>query len=97
MYELSKRALKKGHEVMIYLNEDGTIALNSNIKSPGERNIANRLEELVETGAQITGCGLCGKFRGVDNKSLVEGTKFSGMAVLSSMIENCDKIIIFSF
>lgn len=96
-YELAKRALAKGHEVEVFLYEDGTIAMNSLIKSPGERNIPNKYEELISLGARVTGCGLCAKFRGVKKDVLIEGAKLSGMAVLSNMVESCDRMITFSF
>ena len=97
VYELSKRAIAKGHQVDIFLYEDGTINLNKNIKSPGERNIADRMIELIGMGVKVSGCGLCAKFRGIGKDVAIDGTKIAGMAVLASMVENCDRIITFSF
>ena len=97
VYELAKAALDTGHDVGIFLYEDGVIAQNSKINSPNERNIAERIKELVDKGAKVVGCGLCAKFRGMSKKDIVEGTKLGGMAVLSAMVDDYDRIITFSF
>ncbi|RKZ28134.1 sulfur reduction protein DsrE [bacterium] len=96
-YELAKRALAKGHSVEIFLYEDGVLSMNKYINSPDERNIAGRMSELIQSGARITGCGLCAKFRGIKKDMIIENTKLSGMAVLSKLVETSDKVITLSF
>ncbi len=95
VYHLSKAALEKGIAVDIFLYLDGVLALNKNIKSPGERHIPSMMTELVNAGAKIVACGDCAHFRGVFRENVVEGTKLTGIATLAEMIEECDRFISF--
>ncbi|MEO0106367.1 MAG: DsrE family protein [candidate division WOR-3 bacterium] len=95
VYYLSKAAIEKGINVDIFLYLDGVIALNKNIKSPGERHIPSMLKELAESGAKIVACGDCAHFRGLFRDNVVEGTKLTGIATLAEMIEECDRFISF--
>ena len=97
VYEISKRALQKGHKVMIFFYEDAVLALNKNIKSPGERNIAERMLELGTLGVTLFACGLCARFRGLPKDSIIDGAKMAGMAVMAKLINESDQIITFNF
>uniref|UniRef100_A0A7V1EGX6 Sulfur reduction protein DsrE n=1 Tax=candidate division WOR-3 bacterium TaxID=2052148 RepID=A0A7V1EGX6_UNCW3 len=92
-YNLSKSALQKGYGVSIFLYLDAVIALNKNIKSPGERHIPSMLKELSDAGAKIVACGDCAHFRGLFRENLIEGTKLTGIATLAEIIEECDRFI----
>ncbi len=93
VYHLGKTALQKGIGVSIFLYLDAVIAINKNIKSPGERNIPAMLKELADAGARIVACGDCAHFRGVTRDLAVEGTKLTGIATLAELIEECDRFI----
>jgi len=97
VYHLAKRAVDKGHDVFIYLYEDGTINTNSEIKSLEERNIAEMMKELVDKGVRIGVCGTCAKFRGISKKSIVEGVKYAGLALLVGEIQDCDRFVSFGY
>ncbi len=85
--------MEKGIGIDIFLYLDGVIALNKNIKSPGERHIPSMLKELADRGARIFACGDCAHFRGLFRDSLVEGTRLTGIATLAEIIEECDRFI----
>lgn len=95
VYHLGKAAIEKGINVDIFLYLDGVIALNKNIKSPGERHIPSMLKELAESGAKIVACGDCAHFRGLFRENVIEGTKLTGIATLAEMIEECDRFVSF--
>lgn len=92
-YNLSKSALQKGYGVSIFLYLDAVIALNKNIKSPGERHIPSMFKELSDAGAKIVACGDCAHFRGLFRENLIEGTKLTGIATLAEIIDECDRFI----
>ena len=97
VYHLAKRGLKRGHEVFIFLYEDGTLNADSDIKSLEERNIADRIRELLSLGARIGLCGTCAKFRGQNKSDVVEGVKFGGLAVLVREMPECDRFLTFGY
>jgi tRNA 2-thiouridine synthesizing protein D len=96
-YHIAKAALGKGHDVMIFLYMDGVINLSSNIRSPGERNIAEMLKELADAGVRVEACGECAKFRGLKRDMLVEGTKLTGISTLAEMINASDRFVTLGF
>ncbi|MEO0185894.1 MAG: DsrE family protein [candidate division WOR-3 bacterium] len=95
VYHLSKAAIEKGINVDIFLYLDGVIALNKNIKSPGERHIPSMMKELADLGAKIVACGDCAHFRGLFRENVIEGTKLTGIATLAEIIEECDRFVSF--
>jgi len=97
VYELSKAAIEKGHEVEIFLYDDAVIAMNKDIKPPKERSIPERLTEIIDLGATVSGAALSAKFRGLRKDALIENTRIGGMSTLNSLVESCDRIITLSF
>jgi sulfur relay (sulfurtransferase) complex TusBCD TusD component (DsrE family) len=97
VYHLAKKLLSKGNGVKLFLYEDGLIALNKNIKSPQERNLAEMMAELASLGADVKGCGTCASFRGLKKDDIIEGAKLGGMAVLVNYIGECDRFLGFGF
>ncbi|MCJ7618131.1 MAG: DsrE family protein [Desulfobacterales bacterium] len=96
-YELSKRFLKKGHQVMVFLYEDGVVNVDRDIKSPQERNIAERMKELGNMGAEIRLCGTCAKFRGQTKADIIDEAKHAGIAYFVGLIKACDRFLSFGF
>jgi tRNA 2-thiouridine synthesizing protein D len=90
---LSKAFLDRGDQVSIFLYMDAVIALNSNIRSPGERSVPGMLQELAGRGAQVVACGECAKFRGIRRDIVLEKTQLAGIASLAEMVESCDRFI----
>ena len=90
VYEIGKRFLVKGHMLKIFLFEDGLYVINKRIASPQERNIMERMRELVGMGAEIRGCGICAKFRGQGKNDIIDDVKLAGMAYLSAAVKESD-------
>ena len=91
-----RAALAKGHEIVgIFLYTDGVYSLNSKIKSPGDRNLAEELDELGAMGIPVVGCGVCAKFRGVTKEDTIEHGKLGGLGALDRFLEECDRFITF--
>ncbi|MBE0432338.1 DsrE family protein [candidate division WOR-3 bacterium] len=93
VYHLARAALQKGHGVNIFLFMDAVIAVNKNIRSPGERSVTEMMQELVARGARIVACGDCAQFRGLRRDILIENTRMTGIATLGEMIEECDRFV----
>lgn len=96
-YQLVRRFLAKGHQVRMFLYEDGTINIKHQIKSPQERNLAEMMAELAKAGAEIKACGTCARFRGIKKADIIENSKLGGMAVLVNYANECDRFLSFGF
>ncbi len=95
VYELAMRALKRGHEAAIFLYLDAVWSMSSNIFTGKDRNIGERFKELAAKGAQVRGCGLCAKYRGLKREQVTENTRLAGTAVLGEMIATSDRFLNF--
>jgi len=97
-YEIAKHSLDRGWEVAIFHYLDAVWNMAGTMKGPkSDRNIGARFKELADRGAQIRGCGLCAKYRGMDKKQVAEGMRFAGTAVLGEMIASSDRFINLGF
>lgn len=97
VYHLAKETLHKGIGVNIFLFMDAVIAVNKNIKSPGERSVMEMMQELAGAGARVVACGDCAQFRGLRRDVLIENTRMTGIATLGEMIEECDRFVSLGF
>ena len=89
-------ALARGHEIVgIFLYTDGVNNANQFIKPPGERNIAQRFDELGEQGIEIVACTACAKFRGLRPNLKVEHVRLSGLGSLSEYLRAADRFVTF--
>ena len=50
-----------------------------------------------DEGAVLSGCGTCGRFRGVGRKDKIEGATVSGLATLTKFIKEADRFITFGY
>ena len=96
-WKFIQAAKEKGHEIIgVFLFADGVDNVNKYIKPPGERNIADRYEELGAEGIEIVACTACAKFRGMRPDLKVEHVKLSGLGSLSGFLDKADRFITFS-
>ena len=95
-YKFVQAALARGHEIVgIFLYTDGVNNANQFIKPPGERNIAQRFNELGEQGIEIVACTACAKFRGMRPNLKVEHVRLSGLGSLSEYLREADRFVCF--
>jgi tRNA 2-thiouridine synthesizing protein D len=95
-YKFVQAALARGHEIVgIFLYTDGVNNANQFIKPPGERNIAQRFNELGEQGIEIVACTACAKFRGMRPNLKVEHVRLSGLGSLSEYLREADRFVTF--
>jgi len=93
--DISKTALEKGHLVDIYLMMDGVYApLKTQSGEPFHMESASdRIKELVELGANISGCRVCMELRGVSQEMLPEGVDIGGIFDLGEMLAEADVVL----
>ena len=95
-YKFVQAALARGHEIVgVFLYTDGVNNANQFINPPGERNIAERFNELGEQGVQIVACTACAKFRGMRPNLKVEHVRLSGLGSLSEYLREADRFVTF--
>jgi tRNA 2-thiouridine synthesizing protein D len=96
-YQFIKAALARGHQIAgIFLFADGVNNANQFISPPGERNIAERFEELGKSGIPIVACTACAKFRGLRPNIKVEHVQLSGLGSLAEFLKQADRFVTFS-
>jgi tRNA 2-thiouridine synthesizing protein D len=92
-----RAAIARGHEIAgVFLFADGVGNAQRFINPPGERNIAQRFDELGAAGAEIVACTACAKFRGLKPDLKVEHVKLSGLGSLAGFLGAADRFVTFS-
>ena len=81
--------------MMHFVEADGVYNLNTKIKSPGERNLAEMLDAIGARDIPVVGCGVCAKFRGVTKTDTIEHGKLGGLGALDGFLERCDRFVTF--
>ncbi len=89
-------ALLEGHEVKLFLIEDGIFA-GLKAQDPTEYpNVIEWLKQGLETGnLETKACGVCMKARGIKQADLVDGITAATMHDLVSFVTDSDKSIFF--
>jgi tRNA 2-thiouridine synthesizing protein D len=95
-YHFVQAALARGHEIVgIFLYTDGVNNANKFIKPPGERNIAQRFDELGEQGIPVVACTACAKFRGMRPNIKTDHVRLSGLGSLAQYLQSADRFVAF--
>jgi tRNA 2-thiouridine synthesizing protein D len=93
-YHFIKAALARGHEITgVFLYTDGIHNASRFVKPPGERNIAQRWDELGAQGIDIVACTACAKFRGLTPNLKVDHVRLSGLGSLVEFIQTADRVV----
>ena len=89
------RALREEeHKCTLMLFMDAVTAANKEIKPPKyDRNIAEKLQDLMNKGVNIIVCGSCTQYRGVSKAELLENVSLGGLSTLGEVIKNSDRVI----
>lgn len=84
--ELAGSLKNRGHEVTLYLIENGVLAARQGAQ------LGRRLSELSRAGVAILAEDISAKARGIEQ--LAEGVRLSNMDELADLIvDGCDKVI----
>lgn len=95
-YHFVQAARARGHEIVgIFLYTDAVNNINQFISPPGERNIAQRFDELAQQGIPVIACTACAKFRGLRPNLKTEHTRLSGLGSLAEYLRSADRFITF--
>jgi sulfur relay (sulfurtransferase) complex TusBCD TusD component (DsrE family) len=96
VHEIVTAALKKGHEVKIFLYDESVIAASSDAKMVGDGTASEMIKELVGRGVEVATCGACCILRGISEEALVKGSQMGGLPDLAKMTNWADRILNFS-
>ena len=85
-----------GEEVRVFLMADAaTCAVKDQVTPNGYYNIERMIKSVLLKGGEVKICGSCAAARGIKEEHIIEGTKMSTMAELTSWYMSSDKIISF--
>jgi len=86
----------EGEEVKLFLMGDAASCAKSGQKVPeGFYNIQLMLGRVLRNKAEVGVCGTCMDARGITDAELVQGTRTSTLAELTSWTQWADKVIVF--
>lgn len=86
----------EGEEVKVFLIGDAAACAKAGQKVPeGFYNIQLMLGRVVRNSGQVGVCGTCMDARGITESELLEGTRKSTLAELTTWTQWADKLIVF--
>ncbi|OAA21130.1 DsrE/DsrF/TusD sulfur relay family protein [Kosmotoga sp. DU53] len=92
--KIAEAALRKGHQVAVFLFCDSVLAINTAVKPiRTDRNIPELMKSLIEKGAEVHICGICFQYRGLSQENIVPGAMLSGLPELASLIYESNRFI----
>jgi sulfur relay (sulfurtransferase) complex TusBCD TusD component (DsrE family) len=95
-YEIAAAALKKEHEVKLFLYDESVVAASKDVKANGEKGQGEIVRSLVERGVEVTTCSACCILRGIAEEALVKGSQMGGLPDLARMTGWADRVLNFS-
>jgi tRNA 2-thiouridine synthesizing protein D len=92
---IAKAALRKGHDVDIFLFLDGVYNVLKTHDMPYlENQPKDRFREVLALGGKIIACGVCVAARGLEGgKNFIAGVEVGGLPQLSEQIDWADRVI----
>jgi tRNA 2-thiouridine synthesizing protein D len=95
-YYFVQAALARGHQIIgVFLYTDAVNNINKFVNPPGERNIAQRFDDLGAAGIPIVACTACAKFRGMRPNLKMDNTTLSGLGSLAEYLRQADRFVTF--
>ncbi len=93
--KLSEAAVKKGHEVDLWLSGNGTmLGKKGQSKFRDYSYLAKSVEDLIQTGKfRITNCEACAKARGIDKEDTMEGFGVASMDWYLASSFSADRVL----
>lgn len=93
---LAQALLAKGIYVNIFLLGDGVFVAKKGQTTPhGYYNLEQMLEDLAGRGAKIKACGTCAVARGLEEGTMINGVKISGIMDLAAWIKESQHVLTF--
>lgn len=89
---LTEVFINEGHEVSIFLMEDGVLNV---IINNAARRLSAGFDDLVTKGAKISLCTFTTEIRGLSREQFLKGVNFHSQYDLSIMINECDRFLSF--
>ncbi|MFO8020427.1 MAG: DsrE family protein [Promethearchaeia archaeon] len=86
-------ALLDGHNVNIFLVEDGVFVGLKNQDPSTYDNVGEWMENVLEEGANVLACGVCMKARGMKEEEFIKGIEKTSMHGFLEQCEDADNII----
>jgi sulfur relay (sulfurtransferase) complex TusBCD TusD component (DsrE family) len=90
---LANAALDRGHEVVVFLFDDG---LYNALPSSSNKCTLKQFHQLIEKGAEVAVCSNMAKTRGISETIVKEGIAYGSLLHFSEMINQCDKVLSFA-
>lgn len=81
-----------GHEVSIFLMEDGVFNV---VISHSSRGVSAGFDKLVSRGVRIALCTYTAEIRGLNSANVFEGVDFHSQYDLSKLVNECDRFLSF--
>ena len=92
---LAQTSLAKGHEVKLFLMNEGVEIARGGLAAPqGEIDLVQMLREQVEKGLEVKACSTCLKWHNV-GRDIAPEVMAAGMIDLVNWIEAADKVVSF--
>ncbi len=85
VFQLARAALRQGVDVYLYLIDEGVKSLKD-----------ARYLELVSSGVKMSVCAYGCQQHGVSTQDIDSRISLSGLVVLSSIIDGCDRFLAFT-
>jgi len=86
----------QGEEVRVFLIGDAAACAKSGQKVPeGFYNLQLMLNKIARAGSTVGVCGTCMDARGIADAELIEGTRRSTLAELSTWTQWAEKVVVF--
>ncbi|MHA2287217.1 MAG: DsrE/DsrF/TusD sulfur relay family protein [Promethearchaeota archaeon] len=93
MLRFAYTALLEGHNINIFLVEDGVFVGKDNQDPSTYDNVGKWVKDVIEEGAVIKACGVCTKARGVTAEELIDGIEVTTMNGFVDMCVQADNIL----
>lgn len=92
--KLAETFADSGHEVSVFLMEDGILNAVS-IKNQQGRGLSAGFDVLIPKGVKVALCTYTAEIRGIAHDSILKGVDFHSQYDLSKLISECDRFLSF--
>ncbi|MFQ5593623.1 MAG: DsrE/DsrF/TusD sulfur relay family protein [Anaerolineae bacterium] len=94
-FRIADAALDKGHGVRMFFYLDGVYNPNQFQTFPDlDIMPKDRIQGLLDKGAEIIACGICVNARGLQNgRDYVDGIVVGGLPDFAELVSDCDRLI----